>query len=301
MSISFNHLSRYVQTHPLDIQAIFRALPLVITSVFAKGKKIVILFENDTALVSCLGTKGRWLCSPQNNSGLSIVCSDGTNVYYDDSLRQGMLEVTTTKQQLAERLSRIGPDLLSNEVSEVTWLQTMRSPSLREKEVCAVLMDQSIFSGIGNYGKAEILHYARIRPNARVVELTDEMLVMIFRWSVWVLRTAYAQGGANLSGYINFFGQRGEFHVGVYEQKKCPYGKQIIDTTFSDDRTTWWAPEHQVFPSLWAGPDPLNVQRFYADDYKLSELRNFCMQYSLPRSGNKGQLRQRLLGILSGR
>jgi len=299
-SLQFDNRSRYYGRLPSNYDILCQSLPALIKNIWSKGKKIIIQLENGVSLVSSLGMEGRWVPIPLNHSNAVLVCNDGTVAYYDDSRHQGEIEIIPDLQQLGERLAKIGPDLLSDNVSLVNWIATLRARTLQTKQICHVLMKQQYFSGIGNYVKAMVLYYTRIRPNAMISDLTDQHLASILQWATYILQQSYQAGGASLNSYFNFLGHSGTFQVVVYGRDAGPCGGRVLETTFSDDRTTHWVPTYQTIPSPWIGPPALCPQKLFQtkqhsrEGYKIHELRSFCQDYSVSRSGNKDQLISRL-------
>lgn len=302
-ALEFDSSSRYRNQRPANYEVFIAALPSLITRVWSKGKKIIICLENGMSLLSSLSMEGKWIPVPSKHSNLTLTCEDGTVAYFDDSRHQGTLEILLTVASTANRLSRIGPDLLNDVVTSRQWLATMRQTSLQRKQICEVLMEQSHFSGVGNYIKAEALHAAKIRPNALLRELSDEHLISVLEHTCCIIRESYKSQGASLHSYLDFHQQPGEFQVLVYnrEDKKDQFGNPVIETTFSDKRTTHWCPAHQTIPSPWEGPAALDREKLRRskgrgkDTYLTHDLKEFCRQYKCSQEGTKGVLVDRLL------
>jgi len=307
-SLQFDSRSRYREQRPANYEALCSALPSLITRVWSKGKKVIICLKNGMTLLSSLSMEGKWLPVPLKHSNLTLTCrgageEEDTLAYFDDARHQGTLEILLTAVSLEERLARIGPDLLNDNVTQEQWLRKMRQASLQQKEICDVLMEQSHFSGVGNYIKAMTLHAARVRPNALLSELSDEHLLCILEHATRVIRESYELRGASLHSYKDFYQQPGKFEVLVYdrEDKKDQHGNAVKETTFADKRTTHWCPAYQTIPSPWNGPALLDVEKLRRskgrgkDTYLMHELKEFCRQHKVAQEGTKGVLVDRLL------
>jgi len=99
-----------------------------------------------------------------------------------------------------ERLASLGPDVLpypdepSFDADE--FLRRLRTPTTARREIGAVLLDQRIVAGIGNYLRAEILFECRIDPWKRVHNLDSEALDTLVERIPAVARRAYEHEGA---------------------------------------------------------------------------------------------------------
>ena len=303
-ALTFDAHSRYHSKRPAGYDAFCAALPSVITRVWSKGKKVLIVLDNGTAILSSLGMEGKWLPSPGKHSNACLQCACDTVAYYDDVRHQGELEVFLTAEALSARLQRLGPDLLNDDVTLQQWLGILRSARLAHKEICDVMMEQSYFSGIGNYIKAEALHSARVRPNALICELDDAMLAAVFAHSVRVIQESYAARGATLHSYADFDQRPGGFRVLVYNQECDVHKNTVIKTTFADGRTTHWCPAHQVLPSAWTGTPSIDVEKLRRSKgrgkevYLVHELKEYCRHYGVSQEGVKSVLVDRLTGKL---
>ena len=302
--IHIDEKSRYNTKRPANYYEFITALPSNVTKVWSKGKKVIICLENGTALVSSLGEEGKWLPEPRNHSGLMLKCGDGTVAYFDDTRHHGMMEIVMTPEALDERLSRIGLDLLNDNVSAAQWIEKMRLPVLQNKEICYALMTQKYVSGIGNYIKAMTLYRARVCPAALLRDLSDEHLTELHKHATDIIRQSYRDNGASLKSYSDFYGNLGKFKVEVYsleKDPKAPCGNPVVKNKFADGRTTHWCIEHQVLPAPWKGPQEIDMDKLRAskgrgkDTYKVTELQEFCRREKIGCEGKKEEVVDRLL------
>lgn len=77
-----------------------------------------------------------------------------------------------------ERLAELGPDILPYEGAFDTdaFRQRLLAPEQRQRPIGALLLDQSVCAGIGNYLRAEILFLCRMDPWRRAADLTSAQL-----------------------------------------------------------------------------------------------------------------------------
>jgi endonuclease-8 len=74
-------------------------------------------------------------------------------------------------------LSRLGPDVLANELDAATILGRFREQPA--SEIGSAVMDQELLSGIGNIYKSEALFLAEVSPFTRIGELDDARLLRV--------------------------------------------------------------------------------------------------------------------------
>jgi endonuclease-8 len=86
-------------------------------------------------------------------------------------------------------LSRLGPDLLSEEPSRAELAERLDEPRFRGRQLGALLLDQRFVAGLGNYLRADVLFEARVHPRRRAADchpderhrLADRMLALTRR------------------------------------------------------------------------------------------------------------------------
>ena len=108
-------------------------------------------------------------------------------------------------------------------------------------------MTQSIFSGIGNYLKSEILYASKISPYRKVKDITDEELKLLFTNIIDIINLSYQCGGGTLSKYSNLQKQDpiGPYEFQVYNRFKDSHGHIVKKEYTSDKRNTFWVPAIQ--------------------------------------------------------
>ncbi len=229
------------------------SFPLKLKKVSCKGKQIffhlLAIDGNIIYLNSTLGTMGKWVYKPENHSDMMLVweSKDLINrvaIYFDDQRHQGYLSLFT-EDQYQNKLNKLGPDLLTENVSWELWYKCMTKNTRCNQQICKVLMNQAIVSGIGNYLKAEILYYAKIRPNRLVGDLSNDELNLIRLYSMKLIRESYQCGGLTIKTYWDPNGKRGTFTTLVYNKLTDNYQNPVIKSKFADNRTTQWCPNVQ--------------------------------------------------------
>src|SRR5690606_34985802 len=128
-------------------------------------------------------------------------------------------------------LKSIGTDLLQTEVPDDEFKSKLMYYA-SEKTISEALMNQSIFSGVGNYLKAESLYLARISPNRKVAHLSDDEFANLNQAVRSLIRESYQSGGSTLQTYKDLYGNTGNFssRFAVYGQKQDPKGNKVEKT-----------------------------------------------------------------------
>lgn len=113
---------------------------------------------------------------------------------YDDTRMFGAIEYGCV------RVDRLGPDALT---------QIAPAKLRRKAHIKAVLLNQSVFSGVGNIYADEALFRAGIRPTAR--NLSSARAAKLLSAVVEVLREAIEFRGSSVSDYVDTEGRAGSF------------------------------------------------------------------------------------------
>lgn len=306
-NLSINDGSRYYKDGLPLLEDLKALLPLYIVKVRSRGKKIIFELENHVFFVSSLGLEGKWTFDEtikHNNLWLTIQdeFDREKNCYFCDSRHFGIISIHLTEQSLQDRLHEIGPDLLFDDVTVDMWLKVVRSPKVRDSQICEFVLDQKYFSGVGNYVRAEALYRAKVRPDARLLEFSDQTHGKILKFLIEVLKESYDAQGASLHTFHNFDGTKGQFQVVVYNHKTDPDGNDVITSIFDDGRNIYWVPKVQTCPSEYI-PEALVIDLKKLklshgrgnNKYKVSELKAFAKDRKIATSGSKDELIKRLI------
>ena len=122
--------------------------------------------------------------------------------------------------------------------------------ALKKGKIKTVLMDQSVFAGIGNIYSDEILWLAGIHPLRQVSSLTQEELKSIFTSTKKILKKAIEARGTSDSDYRDPSGQKGGYQEMLYvyglEGEKCQKKDGGIITRIKiGGRSAHFCPVHQ--------------------------------------------------------
>jgi DNA-formamidopyrimidine glycosylase len=252
IDVNFPEGSKFLKKTPDGYNDFKASLPLKCLEVKSKGKLIYFVFENGYYLMCRLLMSGGWFLDKapkHNHCELIYKNKDKTDsIWFVDPRHFGTLKWTNDKKVLDTVLDDIGPDLLNDKITEDQYLEKMKNKKNGKKKLSTVMMDQSVFSGIGNYLKSEILYQAKVAPDSIINNIPDEILKNIFKIALEKINRSYKAGGASIRDYSDIRGNEGEysFTFAVYMRKKDPLGNKIIAEKTKDGRTSHWVPEIQI-------------------------------------------------------
>jgi formamidopyrimidine-DNA glycosylase len=151
---------------------------------------------------------------------------------YDDTRMFGAIEYGSA------RVQRLGPDALT---------QLAPAKLRRKAHIKAVLLNQSVFSGIGNIYADEALFRAGIKPTARNISIprATKLLAAVEE----VLREAIEFRGSSVSDYVDTEGRSGSFQsrhrVYARENQPCVTCGTAIRKIVVAGRGTHYCPKCQ--------------------------------------------------------
>lgn len=96
----------------------------------------------------------------------------------------GRLTLTTGVAAYCNK-KKIGPD-----AAKISWKDFEKRIKGRKTPIKAALMNQSILAGVGNWIVDEVLYQARMHPEERVVDLSEQDLKLVYDKMDFVIGTA---------------------------------------------------------------------------------------------------------------
>jgi endonuclease VIII len=198
---------------------------LVLNGVEARGKNLLLSFENGAVLRSHLRMSGRWRVQQR-----------GARIYGSPWLvlrgasHEAVLRGGPVLELHSRGLRTLGPDILHDRPDFDTMLANLRRHD-QNRAVGDALLDQRLVSGIGNVWKAEALWRARVSPWRPLGQLADADLRRVLETAAALMRTSVETG-------------RGERAVYRRAGRPCPRcGTPIASRGQGDaNRTAYWCP-----------------------------------------------------------
>jgi len=153
----------------------------------------------------------------------------------------------TSKLSELEDINNLGPDPTAEDFDFNKFQDRLAG---KKGKIKTVLMDQSVFAGIGNIYSDEILWLAGIHPLRQVSSLTQEELKSIFTSTKKILKKAIEARGTSDSDYRDPSGNKGGYQEMLYvyglEGEKCQKKDGgIIARLKIDGRSAHFCPVHQ--------------------------------------------------------
>jgi len=147
-----------------------------INNIGSKGK-IVWLEIDDHYIHIHLGITGWFLIlktlEPPKTTKYVIEITKNNKTYYiylDDQLRFSKINIYNKKQHI-NQLNKLGIDIFSNEFTLEKFRKKIQE---KNKLLASFLLDQSIFSGIGNYIKNESIYLSKLNYKIKTSELSND-------------------------------------------------------------------------------------------------------------------------------
>jgi formamidopyrimidine-DNA glycosylase len=249
-----------------DPQALEQYLPgRVIESVERRGKFMLLRFSavqsgaqpasnGDAAPASLLvhlGMTGQIGPSPaaqpnEKHTHVVFALDDGRELRYVDPRRFGRMAYLT-EAMLAEEVRESGADPLQISAEDFAARITTRSSRIK-----SLLLDQSVFGGVGNIYADESLWRAKIHParvGAKITEKEAENLGRVLRE---ILKKAIVLRGSSISDFLDASGDPGEYqrHHRAYgrEGEKCFRCGAMIRRGIVAGRSSYFCPQCQPSP-----------------------------------------------------
>lgn len=222
-----------------------------ITDVSVKGKFMYWTFNNGWYMLNTFGMTGQWSPLSGKHVCLRYRLYDDTlpeiqYMVFNDPRHFGTIKFTNNKKDLTDKINELGWDPLAGTLDQnLNWL--LYTLSKTKKPIGQVLMDQSVFAGVGNYIRAEALYKAGMSPWRQSNLLKKEEVELLAKAIVEVMQESYAHQGATILTYKDAYGAEGKYSscFKVYNQKTDPNGHIIIKQDTPEGRTIHWCPDMQ--------------------------------------------------------
>ena len=221
-----------------------------VLSVDNKGKFMYWSFDNDWYLFSTFGMTGQWSPTEGKHPCFGFYLGEDPDhfetMYFNDPRHFGTIKFVQGKHNLIKKLNELGWDPLE-EGSLLFNMQNIKSKIYNNKPISQLLMDQSIFAGVGNYIRAEALYLSRISPWRAGMLLSDLEIDTLCQSIITVMQESYKYQGATIQTYKTAYGAEGQYtsFFKVYGKKTDPSGNSVIREQTPDNRTIHWCPAVQ--------------------------------------------------------
>ncbi len=182
----------------------------------------------------------------EKHTHVSLTLDDGRELRYTDARRFGRMAYLTA-DLLAKEIAGAGADPL--EVGAAEFAERVRSRNARIK---ALLLDQSVFRGVGNIYADESLWRAKIHPARVGAKLSVKEVETLRRVLQEILNRAIVMRGSSISDFLDANGEPGEYqrHHRAYgrEGKPCYRCRTPIRRVIVAGRSSYFCPKCQPAP-----------------------------------------------------
>ncbi len=233
-----------------------------------RAKVLIVYFDNGNSLLVHLKMTGQLIFEDENGSRIkgghpipplnlpvpnksthAVFRFDKGVLYFNDIRKFGWLMVVeTTKIPELSFFVGLGPEPLETGFDAVRLKELLvKKKNLKIKPV---LMDQKILAGVGNIYADEALFLAKIHPEERIVNLTDQDYSALYSGIIEALKTGIKHKGASDSSYVDLGGEKGVFltYANVYHRTGmlCKVCGAVIARIVVGGRGTHFCPKCQI-------------------------------------------------------
>lgn len=163
------------------------------------------------------------------------------DVYIDDMRRFSKLKIYTDEKKHLKRLNKLGIDILKKEFTLDYFREILLN---RSKIISGILLEQKYFAGLGNYIRNEALYRAKINPERKSNDLSnDEIKKLYEKIRLVSFSSLYEQlknDKLSISKEIKNVSPNKliiPYNFIVYEKDYDPYGNKITHKMISGRRT----------------------------------------------------------------
>ncbi|MDO4774005.1 MAG: bifunctional DNA-formamidopyrimidine glycosylase/DNA-(apurinic or apyrimidinic site) lyase [Candidatus Saccharibacteria bacterium] len=147
---------------------------------------------------------------PDRSTRVQIDFEDGARLFFNDQRKFGWIQlVPTAEVSNMPFMQKVGPEPLDPATTAQQFIQRIRRRNA--SLIKPAFLDQSVIAGVGNIYADEALWAAKIHPETRVREVTDEQLNTLFTELQKILQLSIDQGGSTDKNYVDAEGRRGNY------------------------------------------------------------------------------------------
>jgi len=221
------------------------------------GKYLFFKLTNNLVLINHLRMEGKWR---YENSGSKrnkyttamFYFKDDSSLAFDDTRKFGIMFLSTEKEyKNLEMISKLGIEPTKITTNDYQFIKEKMSSNKCLKDL---LLDQTIFCGIGNIYADEIAFAAKLSPFTKGKDLTDNDIKNICENAKRIINEAIECGGSTIHSFHPSEGVDGKMQVNLkcygHEGENCPNCTTLFHKTFIGGRGTTYCPNCQIDYSL---------------------------------------------------
>lgn len=217
-----------------------------IDSLERRGKYLIFHLSSGEALIIHFKMSGALLLNPEqrdNYAKVTFFLDNNGRLVFTDRRRLGAIWLVKNEQAI---IGKLGPEPLTP-----VFTADMLAEKLGKHQapIKAVLLDQTIFAGIGNMYADEALFAARIHPLRKANSLSVQEIQALYQAIRHVLSSAIENKGASIDTYKRPNGKPGtahfNFNVAHRKGKPCPACGTPIQRIAVRNRGSYFCPDCQ--------------------------------------------------------
>lgn len=165
---------------------------------------------------------------PNKYSHIILRFADGSQLFYNDLRQFGYFKIVhhLVKKEI---VGKYGLEPLTR---DFTWENFSKILVKKTGNIKSILLNQQIFSGIGNIYADEICFRSGVLPSRRINTLSKKELRKIYLACQYIIDKAVKMGGTTFSDYRTADGSHGNFvkYLKVYgrDKKRCLKCKKVF-------------------------------------------------------------------------
>ena len=161
---------------------------------------------------------------PDRSTRVQIEFTDGSRLFFNDQRKFGWVKLLPTDEvKNLSFMQKVGPEPLDPNTRAEDFIQRIRRR--QNSMIKPAFLDQAVIAGVGNIYADEALWAARIHPQTRVRNVSDQQLNTLFNELRQILQLSIDQGGSTDRNYVDAEGRKGNYltfaHVFRREGQAC--------------------------------------------------------------------------------
>ena len=196
-----------------------------VINIARRAKYILWYLDDQTVMILHLGMSGRVSITAKRPSKIEkhdhliFTTEEGTVIRFNDARRFGMVDLSVSNSVLQHRLlKQLGPEPLSNDFTELSFRQMLRS---KKTSIKNALLDQRVVAGLGNIYVCEALFRSNISPRRLALNVKGKRLKNLSINIREVLNEAILAGGSSLRDHAQTNGD-----IGYFQHNFMVYGRE---------------------------------------------------------------------------
>ena len=161
---------------------------------------------------------------PDRSTRVQMDFTDGSRLFFNDQRKFGWVKLLPTDEvKNLPFMQKVGPEPLDPQTRAEDFIQRIRRR--QNSMIKPAFLDQAVIAGVGNIYADEALWAARIHPQMRVKNISDQRLNTLFNELRQILQLSIDQGGSTDRNYVDAEGRKGNYltfaHVFRREGQAC--------------------------------------------------------------------------------